>query len=194
MIAMGFNEREARHALQQTPNLSAAVEYLMVGGAAAGGGLHRAATGLYGAAGNLYSERLQPLGGQLQPAAASLYSEHLQPAAENLYGAAIQPAAKGIYFGASSLVEAVGSLGSHLQSLVSYQQPAETASDAEVPCESLGSTTTSVGQVNATPAADVEATLQMLGFSSEQAQAAARRCSSVEAAIEWIDANPHIEH
>merc|ERR1712217_383074 len=40
---------------------------------------------------------------------------------------------------------------------------------------------------------DVTASLLALGYQESQAQAASRRCSSVEAAIEWISANPEIE-
>lgn len=181
LLMMGFREKDARSALESTSSLSGAVEHIMNSSA---GGLQRAATGLYDAAGSL--------------------GEHLQPAASGLYDNAIQPAAHGLLGAASGLVEVVGRLGSHVHELV----VANASNGAEVPSaedrrsevwvnerlsgrsrEDPPSTVSVVDRQ-----AEIRETLTAIGFPKAEVEAAVRRCSSVEAAVEWISQNPPKRH
>jgi len=103
--------------------------------------------------------------------------------------------------GGGALYNAVGRLGGHIQNLSSWQGGSSaTVANAragaataphpdedrlglqapEPPAPALGS--------HEGGKSELIATLTLLGFTAEQAQAAARRCSSVAAAVDWITA------
>lgn len=149
------------------------------------GGLQRAATGLY--------------------EAAEVVGEHIQPAASGFYGAATE----GLYGAATGFADVMGRLGGHVHSLVAPPAlgdvTAETTDDGDAEVwrpvggrweDGIDARRGKSQQLPASSrdAVDVAATLLTLGFTSEQAHAAARRCSSVEAALGWLDKNPGVEH
>merc|ERR1712146_841745 len=92
-------------------------------------------------------------------------------AAKAVHGV-VQPAAQGLY-GVAERASA-GLYGAVIQPVAQkiYGQ-SESTSDAQ------GGTS-----------ADLPSTLIALGFTERQAREAASRCSSVEAAVDWIDAHP----
>merc|ERR1740121_1010741 len=110
---------------------------------------HLDGAGLYDVAGNI--------GGQLQPAAVELYD------------AAIQPAAKNLYMGASGIAEAVGYFGNHIHNLVAADDGHHLLGAEEFDDSSR------TMPWHPSKVADLESTLQDMGYPMEQAQAAARR-------------------
>jgi len=186
LIAMGFTRREAQAARARTSSVEAAVEYLMMRSASdvpevpdpSDGG------GVYDVVGRLV-EKL-PSGGQVYDAAANI-GEKL-PAGKDVYGLAARlgekvPAKEDVYDAAARLGEslpakedlydAAARIGAGIASFVPTQGDGEQQ-----------------GSILALEADDrkgkLVADLVALGFTDSQAHEAARRCSSVEAAVEWL--------
>lgn len=169
LIAMGFTRREAQAAQARTSSVEAAVEYLMMRSA---GDIPEVSdpsdsTGMYDVMGRLV-ERL-PSGGQVYHAAANI-GEKL-PAKADVYDAASRlgeslPAKEDLY-GAAAII------GAGIASIV----PARGNEEQQ-------------GGIPALEADDrkgkLVADLLAFGYTETQAHEAAKRCSSVEAAVDWL--------
>lgn len=163
LVAMGFAKSKAEQALQRCGSIELAVEYLMLRGRLS----QMAGGSLYGAvepAADGLCHAAVSLGAQMRPAA-----DVVRPAAARL-SEHLQPAANELY-------EVAGRLGEQVHAWLPWGggQPED---GPERPAALTNK------------ASDVAATLVELGFPDAQAAAAARRCSSAEAAIEWLAANP----
>ncbi|CAK0877357.1 unnamed protein product [Prorocentrum cordatum] len=121
LLAMGFEEQEARSAAGQAGSVEGAVELLMAGPASAAG---QAVLGV--------AERLG-------------------------VGGLVQDVGQGV----GGLVQG---LGQRLSSWTPF--------------------------LSADPAAELAAQLAAMGYAEDEADAASRRCSSVDAAVEWLSARP----
>lgn len=188
LLAMGFKEKDARRALEQNQSLAAAIAWLMSQGAAAAIAFGRAGSGI---------------GAAIQPAAANL-------------GEALQPAADGVYSAANGVLGAVGRWTEQVQTWVrSSSVTAAPVVDSDEPLKTHkaigGESWVRSGLLQDLPVdscdpckmhvliggirhlgGELQDTLVSLGFSQRQASAASQRCSSVEAAIDWIAANPQL--
>lgn len=176
LMAMGFEEAQCKEALERCSSVEAAVEYIMMN---KDSGLM---TRYIRPAANALHRAVEPATPYIEPAANVVYDNVVQPVGKGVYVAAdnvrnsetanrvtqaVQPAARGIY----GMVEQVGS------NLYGVAAQAMRGSGNEESGEQV---------------ADVASTLVSLGFTDKQAKAAASRCSSVEAAIDWLSANPEL--
>jgi len=173
LITMGFTRREAEAARARTSSVEAAVEYLMMRSA---GGVPEVpdpndGSGLYDVIGGLV-ERL-PSKGEVYDAASNIGGKigEKVPAKADVYDAASRlgealPAKADIY-------DAAARIGAGIASIV--------------PTKGDGA---QQGSIPALEGDDrkgkLVADLVALGFTDSQAHEAARRCSSVEAAVDWL--------
>jgi len=170
LVAMGFDEKRAKAALLRCSSLEAAVEYIMLQGEP-----------------STYTE-------YVEPAASAIHQKVVQPAAQGIYTAAeragvaepasraaskvanaVHPAAQGLYGVAERA-------GAGLYDAVFQPVAQRIYGDADTKPEPAPA-----GNAKSD---EVAATLVAFGFSEKQAKEAASRCSSTEAAVEWIMAHP----
>mmetsp|Transcript_170484 Transcript_170484/g.546787 ORF Transcript_170484/g.546787 Transcript_170484/m.546787 type:complete len:320 (+) Transcript_170484:640-1599(+) len=150
LLAMGFQEKDARAALEKNTTTATAIGWLMTQGVGLHGALCRAGSGMYDAA---------------------------KPAADNLFDVA-KPAADGVVSATSGLFDIMTGWGEQVHSWV---RSSSLSGPSGGPAALEG---------GSGAASEIEETLLALGFARREAAAASRRCSSVEAAVDWIAANP----
>lgn len=173
LMAMGFEEAHCREALERCSSVEAAVEHIMMNKDA---GLM---TRYIRPAANALHRAVEPATPYIEPAANVVYGV-VKPVGKGAYivadnvrksetanvvHQAVQPAARGLY----GMVERVGN-----------------------DLYGVAQAMTGGGNETSDPADDVSSTLVNLGFTEQQAKAAALRCSSVDAAIDWLSANPDL--
>lgn len=163
---MGFHEEDARLAMSRTSSVEAAVELIMMK-SPDGVMPERAERGWYGVMERVSEIRAPSDVYNQLPSRGTLYAG-LERVAERV------PSAGGeIYGAARRLSEHITAFVPPLRGKEEVWEPAAapTLEDA---------------------AGDVASDLLALGFTHEQAESAAKRCSSVDAAVEWIENNPNL--
>lgn len=207
LLAMGFEEADVAPALRRCSSVDAAVEYIMLRHASGAGTTAASASAAPDGGGNFLRRIMTLLGETLPGEAAEESSSHEgepQSRGRSIYGALEQNWERMPGRG-----EVFGAVGQVFQAFVSpSQQPpsGDGASggasggggSAPAPAAAGGSRQPEASPaVAATPgrqefeerAEQLVATLTGLGFSEADAKAAAKRCSSVEAAVEWLAAH-----